>query len=87
MIPRSTAFGGLITGKSFGTHAITALSGAAIHLLLQNERVDTMLNKRRKEKPDEVFVHDGCQVRVYLAPKVRRALRKAAWNRRPLWNL
>jgi len=33
-----------------------------------------MLNKRRKEKPDEVFVHNGCQVRVYIAPKVRRAL-------------
>jgi hypothetical protein len=40
------------------------------------ERVSILLFKhRKKEKPDEIFILDGCQVRVYIAPKVRRALR------------
>jgi hypothetical protein len=75
-IRRNTAFAGLITRKSFGIPATIALSDAAIRLLLWNGAIDIMLNKRRKEKPDEIFVQDGCQVRVYYAPKVQRALRR-----------
>jgi hypothetical protein len=45
-----------------------------------------MCFKREKKEHEWVYVLDGCQVRVYLAPKVRRALRRATGNRRPLWS-
>jgi len=35
---------------------------------------------RVKKKADEAYTLDGCQVRVYYAPRVRRALKKARKN-------
>ena len=44
-----------------------------------------MCFKRKKEKREWVYVLDGCQVRVVLAPKVIRDMRRLR-HRRAEWS-